>query len=79
MAAKKSSDLGESEVQKQADVETDQGFAGTRVDPTPLENYTVSGVTAGKPTPEIDEKAAAAAREAQANVAATFDGPTANQ
>lgn len=40
------------------------GFYGFEVDPTPDENYTVAGVLAGKPTPETDEKAAAAAKEA---------------
>lgn len=29
-----------------------QGFAGVEVDQTPNANYTVAGVTAGKPTPE---------------------------
>ncbi len=55
-AAKK--DSGEAEVQAAVDAENEQGFRGTRVDPTPLENYTVAGVTAGKPTPETegDEK-----------------------
>lgn len=81
MAAKqsKSDDAGQAEVQAQADVEVDQGFAGTRVDPTPLENYTVAGVTSGKPTPETDEKAAETARSAQADVSASFDGPSKNQ
>jgi hypothetical protein len=51
-------------VQKQSDAETDQGFAGTAVDPTPRENYTVGGVTSGAPTPETDEGAAEAARKA---------------
>lgn len=39
------------------------GFFGFEVDPTPDEHYTVAGVTAGKPTPETDEKAAEAAKE----------------
>ena len=63
MAAKKD-DSGASEVQAKVDAENEQGFRGTRVDPTPLENYTLAGVTSGKPTPETDEKAAAKAREA---------------
>ena len=33
-------------------------------DPTPNENYTVAGVTAGAPTPETDKAAEQAAREA---------------
>jgi hypothetical protein len=53
-----------SEVQKTVDAETEQGFVGTGVDPTPRENYTVSGVTSGAPTPETDEGAAEAARKA---------------
>lgn len=63
MAAKKD-DSGAAEVQANVDKETEQGFRGVRVDPTPLENYTLSGVTSGKPTPETDEKAAEAARNA---------------
>jgi hypothetical protein len=61
MATKKD-DSGEAEVQAKVDAENEQGFRGTRVDPTPLENYTLAGVTSGKPTPETDEKAAEAAR-----------------
>jgi hypothetical protein len=60
----KKDDSGAAEVQAKVDAENEQGFRGTRVDPTPLENYTLAGVTSGKPTPETDEKAAAAAREA---------------
>ncbi|MCA1570313.1 MAG: hypothetical protein LC798_08355 [Chloroflexi bacterium] len=63
MADKKNDDLGADEVQKAVDEENEQGFLGTEVDPTPNENYTVAGVTSGKPTPETDEKAAAKARE----------------
>ena len=61
---KKTEDSGEAEVQKKVDEENAQGFSGVRVDPTPLENYTLAGVTSGKPTPDTDEKAAAKAREA---------------
>lgn len=57
------------EVQERADRETEQGFRGVEVDPTPNENYTVAGVTSGAPTPETDEGAAEAARQAQADVA----------
>ena len=60
---KKVEDSGEAEVQANVDAENEQGFRGTRVDPTPLENYTLDGVTSGKPTPETDEDAAAEARE----------------
>lgn len=52
------------EVQANMDEINDKGFMGERVDPTPLDNYTVSGVVAGKPTPETDAKAAAKAAEA---------------
>ena len=61
--ANQKKDSGEAEVQAKVDAENEQGFRGTRVDPTPLENYTLSGVTSGAPTPETDEKAAAAARQ----------------
>lgn len=51
MAAKKDPTA---EVDKLVNVETDQGYRGVEVDETPNENYTVSGVTSGKPTPETD-------------------------
>ena len=63
MATKKD-DSGAAEVQAKVDAENEQGFRGVRVDPTPLENYTLQGVVSGKPTPETDEKAAAKARDA---------------
>jgi hypothetical protein len=44
---------------------TKAGYYGSATDPTSRQNYTVDGVTAGKPTPETDEKAARAAREAR--------------
>lgn len=50
------------EVQARVDKETEQGFRGIEADPTPNENYTVAGVTDGKPTPETDEAAADEAR-----------------
>ncbi len=46
------------------DPANEKGHFGDSVDPTPRENYTVAGVTSGKPTPETDDKAAAAARDA---------------
>jgi hypothetical protein len=64
LMATKKSDSGEAEVQANVDAENEQGFRGARVDPTPLENYTLEGVTSGAPTPETDEKAAEAARQA---------------
>lgn len=71
MAAKKgaesnltkgSGDAGQTEVQAQVDEENEQGFVGTKVDPTPNEHYTVAGVLAGKPTPENNAEQAAKAR-----------------
>lgn len=41
-------------VEKQLQEEQDQGYRGSKVDPTPNEHYTVAGVLAGKPTPETD-------------------------
>jgi len=64
MATDKSKDGGAAEVQANVDKENERGFAGERVDPTPRDNYTLSGVTSGKPTPETDEGAAKAARDA---------------
>lgn len=55
---KKGGDLGGKEVQSKMDEETEKGFRGVKVDPTPNENYTVAGVTSGKPTPETDPKMA---------------------
>ena len=63
MATKKDEfDSGAADVKEKVDAEQAQGFVGTRVDPTPLEHYTVSGVTAGKPTPETDADALAEAQ-----------------
>lgn len=55
---------GQDQVQEKVDKETEQGFRGEKVDPTPDSHYSVAGVTANKPTPETDEKAAAKADEA---------------
>jgi hypothetical protein len=49
---KESDDLGAGEVQDRVDEAENKGHLGTAPDPTPNENYTVSGVTSGKPTPE---------------------------
>lgn len=59
--AKKTSDAGAAEVQKTVDAETDAGYVGTAVDPTPNEAYTATG--SGK-TPETDEQAARLAEQA---------------
>lgn len=67
MAAKKaeSNEKIEKAVQQNMDRETEQGFRGVEVDPTPNENYTLPGQNAGKPTPETDDKAAEKARLSQ--------------
>ena len=64
MAKKNANDLGSSQVQEAVDQENEQGFRGVEVDPTPNENYTVSGVVEGAPTPETDSETAKTAREA---------------
>ena len=65
MADKKASDDAEAkEVQENMDAVLSQGYIGTEIDTTPNENYTVKGVTSGKPTPETDEKQADAVRQA---------------
>lgn len=56
-------DAGAEQVQDKVDKETQQGFSGVEIDPTPNENYSVAGVTKGAPTPETDAKAAAEARD----------------
>lgn len=45
-------DLGQAEVQAIFDEAADKGYFGEVPDSTPNENYTLKGVTAGKPTPE---------------------------
>ena len=65
---KKTDDSGEAEVQANVDEANEQGFLGTRVDPTPLENYTLEGVTSGKPTPETDADLAAEARDSSSGL-----------
>ena len=52
-------------VQDAFDQANERGYFGTVTDPTPNANYTVAGVTAGKPTPETDAKLAAEARTAR--------------
>lgn len=47
-------DAAQKEVQKAVDEAEDKGYLGVEVDPTPDEHYSVSGVLAGKPTPETD-------------------------
>ncbi len=54
-------DAGAAQVQAKKDAEDQVGFRGTIPDPTPRENYTVSGVTQGLPTPETNPEQAKAA------------------
>lgn len=56
-------DGGAAQVQAKTDEELEQGFRGTEVDTTPNENYTVAGVTSGKPTPETDDDQAEKVRK----------------
>lgn len=60
--AKPAETAAAAQVQADMDKETEQGFRGIEVDPTPNENYTVAGVTAGLPTPETDPDHAEAVR-----------------
>jgi len=57
-------DASLADVQAKFDEANDKGHFHERVDPTPLENYSVAGVLAGAPTPETDAGAAAAAAQA---------------
>lgn len=45
-------DLGMAEVQARFDEAEEKGYFGHTPDETPNENYTLKGVTSGKPTPE---------------------------
>lgn len=47
-------DLGAAEVQARFDEAAKKGYFGESPDKTPPENYTLAGVTSGKPTPETD-------------------------
>lgn len=47
-------DLGASEVQAKFDEANEKGYFGEVPDETPNENYTLKGVTSGKPTPETE-------------------------
>ncbi len=57
-------DAANQRVQEIIDQETQQGFRGVEVDPTPNEAYTIRGVTSRQPTPETDAGAAREARRA---------------
>ncbi len=55
MAEKKTAtDAGQAEVQANVDEAEEKGYYGTTPDDTPFENYTLQGVTSGKPTPETE-------------------------
>jgi|SRR5580765_1176852 len=56
-------DAGQGDVQKQMDEINDAGFMGTSPLADLNENYTVKGVTEGKPTPETDDDLYHEARE----------------
>lgn len=58
--AEKASGKGTADMQKAMDAEQEQGFRGTKIDPTPNEAYTVKGVTSGQATPETDHEKKAA-------------------
>lgn len=54
MTKKAADDAGQAEVQAMFDEANDKGYFGETPDKTPNENYTLAGVTAGKPTPETE-------------------------
>ena len=55
MSTKKSADdAGQAEVQAKFDEAEEKGYFGETPDKTPNENYTLQGVTSGKPTPETE-------------------------
>lgn len=47
-------DAGQAEVQAKFDEAEEKGYFGHTPDETPNENYTLKGVTSGKPTPETE-------------------------
>ena len=51
---KTADDAGQAEVQAKFDEANEKGFFGSTPDETPNENYTLQGVTSGKPTPETE-------------------------
>ncbi len=54
----------EEQVQQAMDQATERGYFGVEVDMTDNTNYTVAGVTSGKPVPEAAADPVAARREA---------------
>jgi hypothetical protein len=65
-STQKAADQAVEQVQQTVDEENEKGYRGVTVDPTPRQNYTVSGVTSGAPTPETDEQLAEEARKLRA-------------
>lgn len=63
----KDADSDRQQVQERVDQETDQGFFGREVDPTPVENYTLQ-TPPDAPVPETDEGAREAARQRAAEI-----------
>lgn len=59
-----SSDDSAAAIQETVDVAEDKGHLGVKPSPVPNANYTVSGVTAGLPTPETDADMAEEAHRA---------------
>jgi hypothetical protein len=57
-------DAGQAALQAAADEAAEKGYYGETPDPTPNENYTFAGVTAGAPTPETDVELEKQGREA---------------
>lgn len=53
-AESKVADAGQAEVQAKFDEAEEKGYFGYTPDETPNENYTLKGVTSGKPTPETE-------------------------
>lgn len=51
---KSADDAGQAEVQAKFDEAAEKGYFGNTPDSTPNENYTLAGVTSGKPTPETE-------------------------
>lgn len=53
-ASKAPGDSGAAEIQARFDKANAKGYFGETPDETPNENYTLKGVTSGKPTPETE-------------------------
>jgi hypothetical protein len=53
-AKQNADDGGAAQVQAVFDEANDKGYFGELADETPFDNYTLQGVTSGKPTPETE-------------------------